>query len=144
MGRTGTEIGSGAVIEGGSTAAGGADGKEFSALGGKISGPGPGVESEKGEAVEAGLESVQLLSVGDGNVDKDAVLQPGKTQIERLETARQKIVLEVFDIGGGLVDGGIEPPGLGLVEKIVDEVQQLSGRVGQFGDHFGFYMKKGW
>jgi hypothetical protein len=114
--------------------------KEFSALGGKVSGAGAGVEPEEGEAVEAGLESVKLLSVGDGNVDKDAVLQPGKTQIERLEAASQEIVLEVLDIGGGLVDGGIEPPGLGLVQKIVHQVQELAGGAGDFGNH-GFYMK---
>ncbi len=125
----GAEIGGRAVVESGAAVAGGADGKELSTLGGKVSGPGPGVESEEGEAVEPGLESVKLLSIGDGNVDKDAVLQPGKTQIERLETAREKIVLEIFDIGGGLVDGGVEPPGLGLMEKIVDQVQQLAGRV---------------
>ena len=107
----------------GSTVAGSAEAKEFSALGGKVSGAGAGVEPEEGEAVETGLESVKLLSVGDGNVDKDAVLQPGKTQIKRLEAASQEIVLEVFDIGGGLVDGGIEPPGLGLVQKIVHQVQ---------------------
>jgi hypothetical protein len=103
--------------------AGRADAKQLSALGGKVSGPGPGVEPEKGKPVETGLDSVQLLSVGDGNVDKYAVLQPGKTQIERLEAASQEIVLEIFDIGGGLVDGGIQPPGLGLVQKIVHQVQ---------------------
>jgi hypothetical protein len=109
------------------------------ALGGKVSGAGAGVEPEEGEAVEAGLEGVKLLSVGDGNVDKDAVLQPGKTQIERLEAASQEIVLEVFDIGGGLVDGGIEPPGLGLVQKIVHQVHKLAGGVGNFGDHGFIY-----
>jgi hypothetical protein len=117
----------------------GAETKKLSALGGKVSGAGAGVEPEEVEAVEAGLESVKLLSVGDGNVDKDAVLQPGKTQIERLEAASQEIVLEVFDIGGGLVDGGIEPPGLGLVQKIVHQVNKLAGGVGNFGDHTFIY-----
>ena len=129
------------VADGGGRAgaAGGADVKEDSALGGKVSGAGPGVEPEEGEAVEAGLESVKLLTFGDGKVDKDAVLQAGKTQIERLEAASQEIVLEVLDIGGGLVDGGIEPPGLGLVQKIIDQVNELAGGVGDFGDHGVLY-----
>ncbi len=129
------EIGRTAVVEGRPTVGGGADAKKFSALGGKVSGAGPGVEAEEGEAVEARLESVQLLRLGDGKVDEDAVLQPGETQIERLDAARQQIVLEIFDIGGGLVDGGIEPPGLGLVQQIVHEVQELAGGVCEFSDH---------
>jgi hypothetical protein len=138
----GAEVGRGAVVElgGGAGAAGGADAKELSALGGKVSGAGAGVEPEKGEAVEAGLESVQLFSVGDGNVDKDAVLQAGKAQIERLEAVSQEIVLEIFDIGGGLVDGGIEPPGLGLVQEIIDQMQQLAGGVRDFGDHLVSFL----
>jgi hypothetical protein len=119
----------------------GAHVKEDSALGGKVSGAGPGVEPEEGEAVEAGLESVKLLTFGDGKVDKDAVLQAGKTQIKRLEATSQEIVLEVLDIGGGLVDGGIEPPGLGLVQKIIDQVNELAGGIGDFGDHGVLYEK---
>ena len=56
-------------------------------------------------------------------------------EVERLDTAREQIVLEIFDIGGGLVDGGIEPPGLGLVQEIVHEAQELAGGVCEFGDH---------
>jgi hypothetical protein len=123
------------------TVAGGPQAKELSALGGKVSSPGPGVKSKEGKTVEAGLESVKLLTFGDGNVDKDAVLQAGKTQIKRLEAASQEIVLEILDIGGGLVEGGIKPPGLGLVQKIVDQVYKLAGGIGNFGDHVVLYGK---
>jgi hypothetical protein len=68
-------------------------------------------------------------------VDEDAVLQPGKAQIERLEAASQEIGHEILDIGGGLVDGGIEPPGLGLVQKIVHQVHELAGGVCEFSNH---------
>jgi hypothetical protein len=127
-------VGADAGGEGG--AAGGvAEAKEFSALGGKVSGAGPGVEAEEGVGVEAGLKSVKLLTFGDGKVDKDAVLQAGKAQINRLEAASQEVVLEVLDIGGGLVEGGVEPSGLGLMEEVVDQVDELAGGVGDFGDH---------
>jgi hypothetical protein len=75
-------------------------------------------------------------------VDKDAVLQAGKTQIERLEAASQEIVLEILNIGGGLVDGGVEPPGLGLVQEVVDQVNELAGGVGNFGDHVVCYISR--
>jgi hypothetical protein len=68
-------------------------------------------------------------------VDKDAVLQAGKAQINRLEAASQEVVLEVLDIGGGLVEGGVEPSGLGLVKEVVDQVEELAGGVGDFGYH---------
>ena len=89
------------LLPSGQGAGGGA--KDFSALGGKVSGAGAGVEAEEGEAVEGGRDGVKLLTFGDGKVDKDAVLQAGKAQIERLKAASQEIVFEVLDIVGGWV-----------------------------------------
>ena len=81
---------------------GGAGGvaKDLTALGGKVGSAGAGVETEEGEAVEVGDDGAKLLTFGVGKVDKDAVLQPGKAQIDRLKAASQKIVLEVLDIIG--------------------------------------------
>ena len=109
--------------------------KDFTALGGKVSGAGAGVETEEGEAVEIGDDGVKLLTLGVGKVDKDAVLQAGKAQIDRLEAASQEIVLEVLDIIGSLGCGGVETPRLGLVKKIVDEMNELAARFGNFGKH---------
>ena len=58
-----------------------------------------------------------------------------------IQTASPVGVLEILDIGGGLVDGGIEPPGLGLAQKIIDQVNELAGGVGDFGDHGVLYEK---
>jgi uncharacterized small protein (DUF1192 family) len=96
--------------------------KDFTALGGKVSGAGPRVETEKGEGVEIGDDAAKLLTFGVGEVDKDAVLQAGKAQIDRLKAASQEIVLEILDIIGSLVGGGVETPGLGLVKKIIDKL----------------------
>ena len=63
--------------------------KDFTALGGKVSGAGAGIETEQGEAVEVGSDGAKLLTLGVGKVDKDAVLQPGKTQIDRFKAASQ-------------------------------------------------------
>jgi len=49
-------------------------------------------------------------------VDKDAVLQAGKAQIDRLKAASEKIVFKVLDISGGLCGRSIETPRLGLVK----------------------------
>jgi hypothetical protein len=48
-------------------------------------------------------------------VDKDAVLQAGKTQIDRLKAASQEIIFKLFDIVGSSFGCGVKPPRLGLV-----------------------------
>jgi hypothetical protein len=68
-------------------------------------------------------------------VDKDAVLQPGKTQIDRLQPASQQVVLKVLNIIGSLGRRGIETPRLGLVQKIVNQVNELTRRLRNFSDH---------
>ena len=117
------------------SAGGGA--KDFTALGGKVGSAGPGVETEEGEGVEVGGDGVKLLTLGVGEVDKDAVLQAGKAEVDRLKAASQEIVLEILDIIGCLGGGGVETPGLGLVKKVVNEVNELAARGGDFGDHAG-------
>jgi hypothetical protein len=112
--------------------------KDFTALGGKVGSAGPGVETEEGETVEVGDDGAKLLTLGVGEVDKDAVLQPGKAQIDRLKAASQEIVLKVLDIIGSLGGGGVETPRLGLVKKIVDEMNELAARFGNFGDHMDY------
>jgi hypothetical protein len=116
---------------------GGAGGgaKDFTALGGKVGSAGPGVETEKGGGVEVGGDGAKLLTLGGGEVDKDAVLQAGKAEIDRLKAASQEIVFEVLDIIGSLGGGGVETPGLGLVKKIVDKMDELAAGFGNFGDH---------
>jgi hypothetical protein len=109
--------------------------KDFTALGGKVGSAGPGVETEEGEGVEVGPDGAKLDTLGVGKVDKDAVLQPGKAKIDRLKAASQEIVFEVLDIIGGLGGGGIETPRLGLVKKIVDEMDELAARFGNFRNH---------
>ena len=116
--------------------------KDFTALGGKVGSAGPGVEAEEGEGVEVGRDGAKLLTFGVGKVDKDAVLQAGKAQIDSVKTASQQVVLEILDIVGGLGGGGIETPRLGLVKKIVDEMNELAAGLGNFGDHGDeFYME---
>ena len=107
----------------------------MTALGGKVGSAGSGVESEEGEGVEVGADGAKLLTLGVGEVDKDAVLQAGKAQIDRLKAASQEIIFEVLDIIGGLSGGGIETPRLGLVKKIVDEMNELAARFGNFRNH---------
>jgi hypothetical protein len=109
--------------------------KDFTALGGKVGSAGAGVEAEEGEGVEVGGDGAKLLTLGVGEVDKDAVLQPGKAEIDRLKAASQEIVFKVLDIIGGLGGGGVETPGLGLVKKIVDEMNELAAGLGNFGNH---------
>src|SRR5476651_894329 len=109
--------------------------KDFSALGGKVGSPGPGVKSEEREGVEVGTDGAKLLTLGVGEVDKDAVLQPGKAEIDRLKAASQEIVFEMLNIIGSLGGGGIETPRLGLVKKIVDEMNELPARLGNFSNH---------
>ena len=109
--------------------------KDFTALGGKVGSAGPGVETEEGEGVEVGRDGVKLLTLGVGEVDKDAVLQAGKAQIDRLKAASQEIVFEVLDIIGSLSGGGVETPRLGLVKKIVNEVNELAAGFSNFGNH---------
>jgi hypothetical protein len=112
--------------------------KDFTALGGKVGSAGAGVETEQGEGVEIGDDGAKLLTLGVGKVDKDAVLQPGKAEIDRLKAASQEIVFEVLDIVGGLGCGGVETPRLGLVKKIVDKMNELPARLGNFGNHMDF------
>jgi hypothetical protein len=121
----------------GGTAGCGAGGgaKDFTALGGKVGSAGPGVETEEGGGVEVGADGAKLLTLGVGEVDKDAVLQAGKAEIDRLKAASQEIVFEVLDIIGSLGGGGVEAPRLGLVKKIVDEMDELAAGFGNFGDH---------
>jgi len=111
--------------------------KDFTALGGKVGSAGPGVEAEEGEAVEVGGDGVKLLTLGVGETDKDAVLQAGKAQIDRVKAASEEIVFKVLDIIGSLGGGGIETPRLGLVEKIIDEMNELAAGFGDFGYHVG-------
>ncbi len=109
--------------------------KDFTALGGKVGSAAPGVEAEEGEAVEVRDDGVKLLTLGVGEVNKDAVLQPGKAQIDRLQAASQEIIFEVLDIIGGLRGGGVKAPRLGLVQEIVHELDQLPARGRNFSDH---------
>jgi hypothetical protein len=120
-------------VASGCCARGGA--KDFTALGGKVGSAGAGVETEEGEGVEVVSDGAKLDTLGTGEVDKDAVLQAGKAEIDRLKAASQEIVLKVLHIVGSLVGGGIETPRLGLVKKIVDEMDELAARFGNFGDH---------
>lgn len=109
--------------------------KNFTALGGKVRSAGPGVETEEGVGVEVGDDAAKLLTLGVGETDKDAVLQPVKTEIDRLQAASQQIVLEILDIVGSLGRGGVKTPGLGLVKKIIDELNELAAGLGNFGNH---------
>ena len=107
----------------------------MTALGGKVGGAGAGVESEEGGGVEVGGDGAKLLTLGVGKVDKDAVLQPGQAEIDRLKAASQEIVFKVLDIIGSLCSGGIESPRLGLVKEIIDEMNKLAAGLGDFGNH---------
>ena len=113
----------------------GGDAKDLTALGGKVGSAGPGVEAEEGEGVEIGLDGAKLLTLGVGEVDKDAVLQPGKAQVDIVKAASQEIVLEVLDVIRGLRGRGIKTARLGLVKKIIDEMNELGTGFGNFGDH---------
>ncbi len=117
--------------------------KDFTALGGKVGSARPGVETEKGEAVEVGRDGVKLLTLGVGETDQDAVLQAGKLQIKSVEIASQEIVFEMLNIVGSLGSGGVEAPRLGLMQEVVDEVNELAARLGNFGYHgrLRFYME---
>jgi hypothetical protein len=90
--------------------------KDLTALGGKVGSAGAGVETEEGEGVEVGGDGAKLLTFGVGKVDKDAVLQAGQAQIDRLKAASKEIVFKVLNIIGGLGCRGIETPRLGLVK----------------------------
>ena len=116
--------------------------KDFTALGGKVGSAGPGVEAEEGEAVEVGGDGVKLLTLGVGETDKDAVLQAGKAQIDRLKAASHEIIFKVLDIIGGGGGGGVEAPRLGLVKEIIDEMDELAAGFGNFGDHKKVRRKK--
>jgi hypothetical protein len=109
--------------------------KDFTALGGKVGCAGAGVEAEEGEGVEVGREPAKLLTFGVGETDQDAVLQAGKAQVDSVKIASQELVFEVVDIVGGLGGGGVEAPGLGLMQEVVDEVNELGAGLGDFGDH---------
>jgi hypothetical protein len=63
------------------------------------------------------------------------VLQAAKAQIDRIEAAREQVVLKALDIVGGLGGGGVEAPGLGLVKEVIDEVDELAAGFGNFSDH---------
>jgi hypothetical protein len=109
--------------------------KDFTALGGKVGSAGPGVKTEEAEGVEIRGDGAKPLTLGVGEVDKDAVLQAGKAQIDRLKAASEKIVFKVLDISGGGGSGGIETPRLGLVKKVIDQMNELAAGFGDFGDH---------
>jgi hypothetical protein len=109
--------------------------KDFTALGGKVGSAGPGVEAEEREGVEVGDDGAKLPTLGVGEVDKDSVLQPGQAQIDSVQAASQQVVLEILDVVGSLRGRGIEPAGLGLVKKVIDEVDELAAGLGDFGDH---------
>jgi hypothetical protein len=94
--------------------------KDLTALGGKISGAGPGVEAEEGEAVEVGEDVVKLLTFGVGKVDKDAVLQAAEAQVKSINIASEEVFFKSFDVAGGLRLRGVEPARLGLVEEVID------------------------
>jgi hypothetical protein len=107
----------------------------LTALGGKVGRAGPGVEAEEGEGVEVGREGVKLLTFGVGETDQDAVLQAGKAQVDSIEIASQQLVLEMLNIVGALGGGGVETPRLGLVQEVIDEMDELAAGLGYFGDH---------
>ena len=94
--------------------------KDLTALGGKISGAGPGVEAEEGEAVEVGDDGAKLLTFGVGKVDKDAVLQAAEAQVNSIKVASEEAFLKSLDVVGGLRLRGVEAAGLGLVEEVID------------------------
>ena len=114
---------------------GGGGAKDFTALGGKVGCAGPGVEPEKGEGVEVGRDAVKLLTLGVGETDQDAVLQAGKAQIDSIEIASQQLVLEMLNIVGRLGGGGVKAPRLCLMQEVIDKVNKLAARLGNFGDH---------
>jgi len=120
-------------VDSGRGAGGGA--KDFTALGGKVGSAGPGIKAEEGVAVEVGAEGSKLLTLGVGEVDKDAVLQPVKTEVDRLQAASQEIVFEILDIVGSLGDSVVETARLGLVKEVIDELDELAAGLGDFGDH---------
>jgi hypothetical protein len=138
--RIAVKINHGWFRSGGASGCDGAGGvaKDFTALGGKVGSAGPGVETEEGESVEVGGDGVKLVTLGVGKVDKDAVLQAGKAQIDRLKAASQEIIFKVLDIVGGCEGGGVETPCLGLVKEIVDEMDELAAGFGNFSDHINF------
>ena len=78
---------------------------------------------------------MKLLTFGVGEVDKDAVLQPGQAQIDRVKAASQQVVLEILDIVGSLVGGGVKTPRLGLVKEVINEVNELAAGLGYFSNH---------
>ncbi len=94
--------------------------KDLTALGGKISGAGPGIEAEEGEAVEVGDDGAKLLTFGVGKVDKDAVLQAAEAQVNNINSASEEAFLKGLDVVGGLRLRGIEAARLGLVEEVID------------------------
>jgi hypothetical protein len=109
--------------------------KDFTALGGKVGRAGPGVEAEEGEGVEVGREGVKLLTLGVGETDQDAVLQAGKAQVDSVKIASQQLVFKVLNIVGGLGGGGVEPSRPGLLQEVVNEMDELGAGLGYFGDH---------
>ena len=92
----------------------------MTALGGKVSGAGPGVEAEEGEAVEVGDNVAKLLTFGAGKVDKDAVLQAAEAQVNSSKIASEEAFFKGLDVVAGLRLRGIESAGLGLVEEVID------------------------
>jgi len=94
----------------------------LTAVGGKVSGAGAGVEAEEGEGIEVGGKGAKLPTLGVGKVDQDAVLQAAKAQVNSIQPAREEVVFKILDIVCGLAGRGIKPPRLGLVEKIIDKV----------------------
>jgi len=78
---------------------------------------------------------VKLLRFAVGKVDKDAVLQPAKAQNDRFQPASQEIVFKVLNIIGSLCRGSIEPSRLGLVKKVINQLNELAAGLGNFSNH---------
>ena len=93
---------------------------DLTALGGKVGRAGPGIEPEQREGIEVGRNGVKLLTLGVGETDQDAVLQPGQPQIDSIQIASQQLILEMLHIVRRLGSGGIKPPGSGFMKIIVN------------------------
>ena len=78
---------------------------------------------------------MKLLTLGVGEVDKDAVLQAAKAQVDKIKTTGDEVVLEILDILRGLARRGIQASGLGLVKKVIDKVDELAAGFGDFSNH---------
>ena len=71
-------------------------------------------------------------AVGDEITSRD--FDP-KEQKMALAIASEQLVLEMVNIVGGLGGGGVDSPGLGLVQEVIDVMEELRAGLGYFGDH---------